>query len=206
MKNPKGALIMFDGPDGVGKTTQIALVKESLEDSGYKVLTTRSHGGTPMGELLRAVSFKEVQRDPGTDHYISMAIHNELRASISDSRKNHVILVDRSPLSNWAYQVVASGLGNSRMQADIKQSMRLFAADLVLAYEAPLAILRVHQQGRSNKPSEDYFESKPDGYYQDVLTGYRQAAAMFGATVINAEGSIDKVHQDTMAAILPALR
>ena len=41
-----GKFITFEGGEGVGKTTQIALVKEELIKQGFDVITTREPGGT----------------------------------------------------------------------------------------------------------------------------------------------------------------
>ena len=49
----KGLFIAIEGPDGCGKSTQIALLKETLEKQGYDVLLTREPGGTALGEEIR---------------------------------------------------------------------------------------------------------------------------------------------------------
>ena len=51
--------ITFEGCDGVGKSTQIAFVKEFLESKGKKVMLTREPGGTPLAEKLREIIIKE---------------------------------------------------------------------------------------------------------------------------------------------------
>ena len=49
----KGLFIVMEGPDGSGKTTQINLLKEYLEEAGYECLITREPGGTVIGEEVR---------------------------------------------------------------------------------------------------------------------------------------------------------
>ena len=51
----KGRFITFEGGEGVGKTTQIALLAAYLRDMGFEVVTTREPGGTPKSERLRRV-------------------------------------------------------------------------------------------------------------------------------------------------------
>ncbi len=50
-----GLFITFEGPDGSGKTTQIALLAQHLRERGHDVLLTREPGGTPIGDQIRTV-------------------------------------------------------------------------------------------------------------------------------------------------------
>jgi len=52
----KGRLIVFDGPDGGGKTTQARLAVTYLEETtGRRVVHVREPGGTAIGEEIRRV-------------------------------------------------------------------------------------------------------------------------------------------------------
>ncbi len=51
--SPTGFLLSFEGSEGCGKSTQIALLRERLESSGRKVEVLREPGGTDMGESIR---------------------------------------------------------------------------------------------------------------------------------------------------------
>ena len=50
---PKGQFITFEGGEGVGKTTQIDLLKSYLLSKDYNVISTREPGGTTEGEIVR---------------------------------------------------------------------------------------------------------------------------------------------------------
>ena len=56
----RGIFITMEGPDGSGKSTQIALLKEYLEKEGYDVIITREPGGTKISENIREVILNPV--------------------------------------------------------------------------------------------------------------------------------------------------
>lgn len=193
---------MFDGPDGVGKTTQIQLVAEDLTTQGYRVHTTRSHGGTPFGEKLREVSLSDIERSALTDYYLSLTMHSALRDDVHARRDaGEIILIDRSPLAIWAYQVFASGLDRQTVEQEIDADMQAFDVDLVIVYEAGLDVLQRHLAQRNQSAKTDYFESKPADYFERVIAGYQFAAARYQATVIDASTTITDVHTASTAAI-----
>ncbi len=51
----KGAFITLEGVEGCGKTTQMSLLRDRLEEAGRHVVLTREPGGTPVAEAIRAI-------------------------------------------------------------------------------------------------------------------------------------------------------
>ena len=110
-----GKIIIIDGPDGVGKSTQIKLTKDWLESEGHSVFATRASGGTGIGKLLRKASLSDNPRTPEVDVYISLAMHTSVGAEINKQKKSgQIVLVDRSPLAIVAYNTFGSNLDNKR--------------------------------------------------------------------------------------------
>ena len=91
-----GFLIIFDGIDGAGKTTQLVLVKKEFDNNNWHVHTTRNLGGSPIGEELRNVVLKPIERPALTELYISVAIQEALIENLTKERENgSIILMDR---------------------------------------------------------------------------------------------------------------
>src|ERR1039458_4190816 len=106
-----GFLIIFDGIDGVGKTTQLNLADQSLKAEGWPVSISRNLGGSPIGEALREVLLKPIDRPPTTDLHVSVAIQEALvPAIVTERQAGRLILMDRGPLSLAAYQIYGSGV------------------------------------------------------------------------------------------------
>jgi dTMP kinase len=205
-KHPNGKLFMFDGPDGVGKTTQLELATTVLEERGHDVYVTRINGGPPINEAFRNILLSDIPRHPMTEHLVFMAMHNQHREDLRPRLEaGQIVLMDRSPLSDWAYQVHGGILKNEKAKANIKRSMALFNPDLLICYQAALATLKAHLQRRDNGAKTDYFESKPDDFHIRVIDGYAEASQIFSASVINVSGTIDEIHEQTMALIDKAL-
>ena len=53
MVDQRGKFISFEGGDGVGKTTQINLVRQHVENLGHTPVVTREPGGTALSEQIR---------------------------------------------------------------------------------------------------------------------------------------------------------
>ena len=47
--------VSLEGPDGVGKSTQVALLADRLRGIGLEVVQCREPGGTELGERVRAL-------------------------------------------------------------------------------------------------------------------------------------------------------
>lgn len=194
-----GCIIVFEGIDGVGKTTQLELAKAGLEADGWPVYTTRNLGGTPIGEELRKAIISPVERPPTTDLYASVAIQEALLKELEEQRQaGKLILMDRSPLSLAAYQIYGSGVSEELGWPYVEKGLKALSPEIILFYEADV-------QGaldRLTKAKSDYFESKPIDYFERVLEGYKTASARFDNVAnIDANRSIEAIHADTMKAI-----
>lgn len=199
---PHGLVVMFEGLDGSGKTTQLTMARQELEAAGWPVLATRNLGGTPIGEALREVMLSSTERPPMTDLYTSLAIQEALLEEINQARDaGKIILVDRGPLSLAAYQLYGRSIGESAWHY-VEEGMSRFHPEAIILYETDtdIALARARHIGAS-----DYFESKPKTYFDAVAEGYNAAKTRFDVKIIDAGKPIPAVHTETMAIIENAL-
>jgi dTMP kinase len=199
LEYPNGLVITLDGPDYIGKTTQIERCQALLENDGFDVVKTRVNGGTPIGEALRSVMLANYDRPALSDLHIHLAQQYALAEQLSSWRAaGKIILIDRSPLSIIGYQVYGSGLDQKTGYEAADLAVKLLAPDLMICYVADDKILKSR---RDRNQSPDYFESKPASYFKRLSVGYQDAARHYNAKIISANGSVDHVNDLTMSAI-----
>ena len=109
-----GRFIVFDGPDGSGKSTQFQAVAKVAQAAGIETVEVREPGGTPIGEKIRAVLL-----DPANSEMVTrceMLLYMASRAQLMEERilpalaRGAFVLADRFISSTLAYQGSAGGL------------------------------------------------------------------------------------------------
>ena len=199
MGSQSGSIIYFDGPDGVGKTTQLRMVAEKLRQAGRSVHATRTMGGTPIGEMLREAMLSGNERPVETDLYIALASQYSLAKEVLEQRRQgKVVLIDRSPLSIIAYQVYGDELDPEKGAQAARELIELVKPDRIIVYKAPKVELKARRRQRNHEIGTDFFEIKPFEYHARVAEGFKSAAEQFQAKVIDANASIEQVHDDTI--------
>jgi dTMP kinase len=203
----KGFVIAVDGPDGVGKTTQIQLLKEWFETRGSIVYLTRMSGGSPIGEKLRNVSLSDTPRPGETDFYISLAM---IEAALPEIRRHknegHIVLIDRSPLAWLAYNAYGSQMDDkSPVEEAIAAYVDKIGMDLLFYLDAPEEALQKRIRTRTDKPT-DYFEKQPETYRKRVGKGYEHGLALLRKNAVTTRIDAQKDIQTIQNQIRDALQ
>lgn len=197
-----GLVIVFEGIDGSGKTTQLERAQTELAAEGWPVQMSRNLGGTPIGEELRRVIKSNLPRPETTNLYISVAIQEALAGAIeSDRAQGKIILMDRGPLSLAAYEMYGSGLDAGLAWPHVENGMSKLKPELTIIYDTDVATALGRARAKGGKT--DYFESKPQDYFERVANGYREAAKKYEKSCVIIDGGqdIDTIHRQTMAVI-----
>ncbi|MHC4159888.1 MAG: dTMP kinase [Planctomycetota bacterium] len=103
-----GKFIALDGPDGCGKTTQLELLAEYLNNEGIEIVKTHDPGGTKIGDQIRHFLKYGAKgtMDVHTETMLFMASRAQLVAEVIKPaiEKNKTVLCDRFISSTCAYQ------------------------------------------------------------------------------------------------------
>ncbi len=123
---PPGLFVSFEGGDGVGKSTQVRLLRAWFEERGREVVATREPGGTPLGLELRAAVMHGGHVAPRAEALIYAAdrAHHVATVIRPALARGAVVLTDRYLDSSVAYQGDGRGLG-----ADDVERLSLWATE-----------------------------------------------------------------------------
>lgn len=112
LADKQGLFVTFEGGEGVGKTTQIALLRSALEKEGATVCVTREPGGDSVSETVRHLLLTS-DMTPRAELLLFLAsraqnVEHVIRPHLL---KGGIVLCDRFIDSSVAYQGMARGLG-----------------------------------------------------------------------------------------------
>src|SRR3954471_8572826 len=149
----KGLFITFEGTEGGGKTTQIALLAERLRASSRLVRILREPGGTPIGEEIRHTLKHSASNEamaPETELLLMNASRSQLvREVIRPALKaGEFVLCDRFYHSTMAYQAFGRGLDLSVVQAMIDFAVGETRPDLTVLLHVPVAVSEKRRESR----------------------------------------------------------
>ena len=197
-KSKKGLFISFEGGEGVGKSTQIELLKTSLTKKNLNVLSTREPGGTKEGELIR--KFLVSGEISSWDSYSESLLFNALRREhinkiINPSLfKGDIVLCDRFIDSTIVYQGVGGGINQTLLLSLHKNFCYDLYPDITffLSLDPKTGIDRT--LSRNNK-TENRFENMGLSYHQKIQDGFKALSDKNNKRFfeINAELSIEKI-------------
>jgi dTMP kinase len=172
----RGRLIVFEGAEGAGKTTQIRLLAERLAPARIACVAVREPGGTPVGDAIREILLDpEQQISPATEALLFMAsraelITREIKPALASGK---IVLLDRFFLSTYAYQVVGRGLPKE----DIRAANRLATGGLVPELTVLLDVPPREGFERADaRGKRDRMERSGDDFHARVGNAFRKFA------------------------------
>lgn len=172
-------LILFEGPEGVGKTTHAQRLAKEYVDAGIDAMYLREPGGDKIGESIRSlilnVEFKD-QMEPMAEFFLFQAsraqfVRRTVRPLLD---RGCTVVLDRYSLSTMAYQIAARGLPLVQCLSAIDTATGGLVPDVTLLLTCSYETGRERQQAAGKEP--DRLESEGIRFHRAVLEGYKDFA------------------------------
>ncbi len=219
----RGKFLVFDGPDGCGKSTQQRLLAEVLEAAGAEIVSCRDPGGTEVGDRIRSVLLDHdlSTMNVNCEALLFMASRAQLVAKVIRPalESNKTVLCDRFVTSTCAYQGAAG--------YDPKRIIELarFAIDdcwpdltVILDVDVEEGFERIgrkpHHAGKNRQRSAGeptlFQGSRPDAMEARSIDFHRRVRQMFlevhqyypvPVVTVDGRGDADTVHQRVLEAL-----
>lgn len=176
-----GRFLVFDGPDGSGKSTQFRRLMEYSRGAGLTVCEVREPGGTEVGERIRDILLDPIHTEMALR--CEMMLYMASRAQLVEQRirpalaRGELVLADRFVSSTFAYQGAAGGLPMDEILAVARAACGTPGTPgacwphLVLVFDVD----EQTAQTRLN-PLLDRMEQKGVEFHRKVRAGYLQQA------------------------------
>jgi len=173
----KGKFITVEGGEGAGKSSNLAFIRDLLEQSGLEVVFTREPGGTALGEDIRdlLLGHKHTGMARDTELMLMFAARAEHLARIILPALNagKWVLCDRFTDASYAYQGGGRGIDMSRIQALEEWVQQGLKPDLTLLLDLPIET-GLDRAGQRSEP--DRFEAEQHAFFDRVRATYLKLA------------------------------
>lgn len=201
--------ITFEGPDGSGKSSQVAALAEFLIQAGYSVRVTREPGGTTIGDQVRAIlsNLDNTGMHPRTETLLFLAARAQLVEQVicAHLERGDIVLCDRYADSTLAYQ----GYGHRNDLAQIRNLIAFATGGLkpdltiLLDIDVEIGLRRRAHGGEWNRLDAYDLE-----FHQRVRQGYHQLVREEPDrwVVIDAGRTPDCVQVDVRKVVMERLK
>lgn len=219
----RGKFIVFDGVDGSGKGSQLALLGEALTKAGIPFVQAKDPGGTPIGDRIRHVllDYDLSQMDVRCEALLFMASRAQLCHGVIEPamKEGKAVLCDRYVSATCAYQG-AAGYDPKRVIELARFAIDKTWPQLTLILDLPpdVGLERTGRKPRARKKNggdvhgqvrlfhdthPDAMESRPLDFHQKVREMFLTLPTLYPApvSVIDAAATPDAVHGRILEAI-----
>jgi dTMP kinase len=184
-----GKIIVFEGPEGCGKTTQAKKTLDFIKKKKKKVVLLREPGGVKISEAIRSIilDVKNRKMSPKTELFLYEAARAQVVSEKISGylRKGCIVILDRYYLATTVYQGYGRGLDRKMIAA-----MNFFATEgarpsLTIIYDVSPAEAAKRMKKRGKK---DRIELERGGFHKRVRDGYLKESKSPGRVLIKTDG------------------
>jgi dTMP kinase len=175
--------ITIEGGEGVGKSTQISVLRDAIVARGFEVVLTREPGGTPRAERIRELLLEnsEEAMPPDCELLLMFAarathVHNVICPALA---RGAWVICDRFTDATYAYQGGGRGFDVEFIATLERSVLAGLRPDLTLLLDAPIEISSARARARNTAVgSTDRFEREQQSFFERVREAYLQRARM----------------------------
>ncbi len=190
----RGRFLAFEGPDGSGKSTQIARLQAWAESRSLPLVLVREPGGTAVGERIRQILLDPIHGEMTVR--CEMLLYMASRSQLVEERVKPAldagacVISDRFVGSTLAYQGAAGGMAEAEIRAVAQVAIGGRWPDLTVLFDVDTDTAM-----RRLSPLLDRMEGKGAEFHRRVRQGYLDQARRDpkGHLVIDASRSPDEV-------------
>jgi len=212
-RNGAGLFITFEGGEGVGKSTQIALLADRLRGRDFPVIVSREPGGTAGAEAVRHVLLDHAAIEsfgPAMEAILFAASRNDhveqvIRPALRDGA---IVLVDRFIDSTRVYQGMSGNLDTDFIAALERVAVHGVMPDMtvILDLDPTLGLARAAER-REQGAIEDRFEKEKLSVHRARRVAFQAIAAAEPnrCRLIDADGDADEVAMRVWQEVQPLI-
>lgn len=197
--------IVFEGTEGVGKSTLVNKLKNHIEQCGIPVKSTREPGGTVLAERIRQILIEPTDEavDPETELLLFFAsrkqniIHNIIPAL---EHKGAVLISDRFVFSSAAYQVYGRGVSLEKFNVLVDHFVGV-KPDIVFWLDAPVEVGM--DRAKNTRQSLDRFEMEKLSFFQKIRHGFGELQRQNPDLIIRIDATqpIDQIFNNVLCIL-----
>ena len=191
----KGKFVVIDGADGSGKTTQVQLLSDLIQNHDITTLLLRDPGSTPISEQIRQILLNNDNAEMSIR--CETLLYMASRAQLFSQRiapalqQQQCVICDRWVSSTYAYQAIAGKIGPEIVIKIAEATLERTWPDLTIIIDLPS---QVGLERISSNP--DRMEQKSPDFHRYVRQAFLELARdRDDFRVIDGTGSIRQVHQ-----------
>jgi dTMP kinase len=203
----KGLFITFEGVDGSGKSTQMALLATRLEELGLPVLQTREPGGPPIAEAIRHLLLDTANKAmlPRTELLLYCASRAQHTGEwiIPALKAGKIVLCDRYYDSTFAYQGAARSLDMEQIRILTDFATFHTVPNLTFLLDIPVS----EGMARIGKRTLDRLELEDNSFRELVRAEYQNLAKKNPERFVVLDGRLSRstIHAQIIDTVLTRL-
>ena len=204
----QGKFVSFEGIEGCGKTTQIALLSEYLKKRNIPHTITREPGGTAVGEGIRKIllNSETIHLTAASELLLFYASRSQnIQEKIKPAlERGEMVICDRYYHASMAYQGYGRGIPLDFIQKLTDLVCQPYRPDMtfLLDIEPEVGLARARARNHGRTENEGRFEAEDLAFYNKVRDGYLELASEDERIqLIYADRPIEAVHRHLLTLL-----